>query len=71
VDTATVEQLEQILGLGPTLAGRIVTDRIGHGAFGCLAQLRLVQGVGPAVMRRIDSLVTFSGLPRSTGPCQR
>jgi competence protein ComEA len=67
LDSATAEQIQATLGIGPVLAKRIVADRTEHGKFGCLAELRTVQGVGPAVMRRIDSLVTFSGLPRPTG----
>ena len=52
------------MGVNAALARRIVADRRVHGKFGCLAELRTVQGMGPALMRRIDSLVTFSSVFR-------
>jgi competence protein ComEA len=44
--TATVEQLEEVDGIGPTLAGRIVEYRDAHGGFGSLVELREVDGIG-------------------------
>lgn len=44
--TATVEQLEELDGIGPTLAGRIVEYRDAHGGFRSLAELREVDGIG-------------------------
>jgi competence protein ComEA len=43
---ATVEQLDQIEGIGPTLAQRIVQYRTEHGGFRSLAELREVEGIG-------------------------
>lgn len=43
---ATVEQLDQIDGIGPTLAQRIVEYRGAHGGFRSLAELRDVEGIG-------------------------
>src|SRR5690348_15638663 len=64
VDIATVEQLDLLPGVGPVLARRIIADRNKLGAFGSLANLRRVKGIGPALASRLDSLVTFSGTPR-------
>src|SRR5256886_8301785 len=64
VDTATAEQLDALPGVGPVLARRIVADRQKQGAFGSLANLRRVKGIGPALAARLESLVTFSGTPR-------
>lgn len=44
--TATVEQLEQLDGIGPTLAGRIIEFRDENGGFRSLAQLQEVDGIG-------------------------
>jgi competence protein ComEA len=44
--TATVEQLDQIDGIGPTLAQRIVEYRTEHGGFRSLGELREVEGIG-------------------------
>ena len=44
--SATVEQLDQIDGIGPTLAQRIVEYRTQHGGFGSVGELRDVEGIG-------------------------
>jgi competence protein ComEA len=46
LSTATVEQLDEIDGIGPTLAGRIVEYRDAHGGFRSIAQLAQVDGIG-------------------------
>jgi competence protein ComEA len=43
---ATVEQLDQLDGIGPTLAQRIVEYRTTHGGFRSLGELREVEGIG-------------------------
>lgn len=42
----TVEQLDQLDGIGPTLAQRIVEYRTEHGGFRSLGELREVEGIG-------------------------
>jgi competence protein ComEA len=46
LSTATVEQLDEIDGIGPTLAGRIVEYRDTHGGFRSIDQLAQVDGIG-------------------------
>jgi competence protein ComEA len=43
---ATVDQLEELDGIGPTLAKRIVEYRDAHGGFRSLGELRDVDGIG-------------------------
>ena len=43
---ATIEQLDQIDGIGPTLAQRIVEYRTEHGGFRSIGELREVEGIG-------------------------
>ena len=43
---ATVVQLEELDGIGPTLAGRIIEYRDAHGGFRSVEQLREVDGIG-------------------------
>lgn len=46
LSTATVEQLDTLDGIGPTLAGRIVQYRDAHGGFRSIDELRQVDGIG-------------------------
>lgn len=46
LSTATVEQLDTLDGIGPTLAGRIVQYREAHGGFRSIGELRQVDGIG-------------------------
>jgi len=70
LDAATLAQIDSLPGVGPTLAKRIVTDRAERGPFVTLQGLRRVKGLGPALLRRLDSLVTFSATlrPLDAGP---
>jgi competence protein ComEA len=51
--TATVEELDGIDGIGPTLAQRIVEHRTKSGGFGSPAELRAVDGIGE---KRLEAL---------------
>lgn len=46
LSTATAEQLDEIDGIGPTLAERIVEYRDAHGGFGSIDELGQVDGIG-------------------------
>ncbi len=43
---ATIEQLDQLDGIGPTLAQRILEYRTAHGGFRSVGELREVEGIG-------------------------
>ncbi|MBM3884557.1 MAG: helix-hairpin-helix domain-containing protein [Gemmatimonadetes bacterium] len=64
VDRADSATLERLPGIGPALAARIIADRGAHGPFGSGVGLQRVRGIGPALWRRLEGLVTFSGVPR-------
>ena len=46
LSSATQEQLEQLDGIGPALAGRIIAYRQAHGGFRSVDELREVSGIG-------------------------
>jgi competence protein ComEA len=60
LDSAAADEIQKLPGIGPALAKRILKDREEKGPFGCPAALDRVKGIGPALLSRIDSLVTFS-----------
>jgi len=64
LDVATAAQIDSLPGVGPTMAKRIVMDRMKRGPFVTRDAFRRVPGVGPAFLGKIDSLVVFSGTVR-------
>jgi competence protein ComEA len=63
INTATAAQLEELPGIGPRTAGRIVEYRQKNGGFKKLEDLMNVQGVGEKSFLRIKALITLT-LPR-------
>ncbi len=53
VNTADVETLQAMPGIGPTLAKRIVAHRLEHGPFQTVEDLLQVPGLGPKRWERI------------------
>lgn len=50
---ATADQLEEIDGIGPVTAGKIVEYRDQHGGLASVEQLDEVSGIGPATMESL------------------
>jgi hypothetical protein len=66
LDLADEKQIEALRHVGPALARRIVADRDSFGPFGSIEGLRRVKGIGPSMVAKLDSTVTFSLVPRPT-----
>lgn len=53
LNSATVAELDALPGIGPSIAGDIVTYRKQHGRFRSLDELREVSGIGEARLQRL------------------
>jgi competence protein ComEA len=58
LNTATLEQLQTLPGVGPVLAQRIIEYREQHGGFVTVADLRQVTGIGDARYNELKPRVT-------------
>lgn len=61
VNTATVEELVRLPGIGESKARAILDYRKERGAFRSVEQLREVKGIGDAALERIRSQVVVEG----------
>lgn len=59
VNRASAEELTQLRGIGPVLAGRIVSFRANRGPFKASEELMRVKGLGPARLAAIATEICF------------
>jgi competence protein ComEA len=57
LNSATLEQLDALPGVGPVTAQKILDYRQQHGGFGSIDELDAVSGIGPARLADLRSLV--------------
>lgn len=59
VNTATVDELVMLPGVGEAIAERIINYREENGPFASLADLDEISGIGPAMLEEIAEKVSF------------
>lgn len=57
LNTATLEQLDALPGVGPVTAQKILEYRNQHGAFGSVDELDAIPGIGPARLEQLREVV--------------
>jgi competence protein ComEA len=58
INTATLEQLDALPGIGPVTAQKIIDYRTEHGPFQRIEDIMNVSGIGPVTFDKIKNLIT-------------
>ena len=65
LNDATAEELDELPGIGPALAGRILAWREENGPFASPEEVTAVPGVGPAAY---EAMAPYIGTEKEDGP---
>ena len=58
INTADEKELQQIKGIGPALAGRIIDYRENNGAFQSIEEIKKVRGIGDKTFEKMRDQIT-------------
>lgn len=69
-NTASLDELVRLPGIGEVLAGRIIEYREQHGRFASVEELTAVSGIGPAVLEAIRDRIAVEAEETPAGADQ-
>ncbi len=58
INTASLEELDTLSGIGPAIAARIIAYRQLYGGFKTIQDIMKVEGIGPATFAEIKDMIT-------------
>ena len=58
INTATIEELDTLPGIGPSIAQRIIDYRTTHGPFQSVEDIKNVRGIGDATFEKLKDKIT-------------
>jgi competence ComEA-like helix-hairpin-helix protein len=58
INTATAEELQQVPGIGPATAAKILQMRKSYGAFKNVGDLKAIKGIGPKRLEKMRKYLT-------------
>ena len=67
LNTATAAELDELPGIGGTLARRIIAWREEHGPFARVEDIMEVSGIGPAKFAELEGQITVAGENETDG----
>ncbi len=70
INTASLEELNSITGIGPTLAQRIIDYRVQNGPFPAIENIQNVSGIGPVTFEAMKNEITVGSVFSSPPPAE-
>lgn len=71
INTATVKELEQLPGVGPTTAKAIVEFRTKTGRFQRVTDLLVIRGVSESKLKKMRPYITVGPPPKKSAPPEK